>query len=101
VGDFAFVVGRGGLQIIQFYGAGIEETPNAEVRTTNAATVIRGVLFLPEASSLLDIAGRKVLNLHVGRNDVRALTLGVYFLREELRATSPKPQAVRKVVIAR
>jgi hypothetical protein len=41
--------GDHGLQVIEFYGAGVEETPNAEVRTTNAATIVRGVLRLPES----------------------------------------------------
>ncbi len=71
-------------------------------------TVVRGVLFLPrdmtETSDvsdrvprpvLLDISGRRVLNLQPGANDVRALAPGVYFVRE-VRA-----QAVRKVIIAR
>ena len=52
-------------------------------------TIIRNVLFLPEASGvkrgascvLLDISGRKVLDLHPGENDVRHLSPGVYFLR--------------------
>jgi hypothetical protein len=87
---------------------GIEETPNGEVRTTNAATIVRGVLFLAEASNrkpqapswLLDISGRKVADLHPGANDVRALAPGVYFVRE-LSAVSGKPSAasVRKVVL--
>jgi hypothetical protein len=68
--------------------------------------VIRGVLYVPEASShkpqaasLLDASGRKVLDLHPGANDVRALAPGVYFVREKPQATSPKPQAVRKIVL--
>ena len=71
-------------------------------------TIIRGVLFLPEASNrkpqaarLLDINGRKVLDLRPGANDVRALALGVYFVREQPEAASRKPQVVRKIVIAR
>jgi hypothetical protein len=71
-----------------------------------APTVIRGVLYVPEASShkpqaasLLDASGRKVLDLHPGANDVRALAPGVYFVREKPQATSPKPQAVRKIVL--
>lgn len=73
------------------------------------ATVARGVLYLPEASShkpraasyLLDISGRKVLNLHPGANDVSQLSAGVYFMRGEAQASSQKPQAVtiRKVVV--
>jgi len=81
-------------------GSGVEEMPNAEVPTTSLATVVRGVLFLrgassrkPQATSLLDIAGRKVLDLHTGANDVRALAPGVYFVRDESRT--------RKVVVQR
>jgi hypothetical protein len=84
----------------------VEETPSDEVRTANAASVVRGVLFLPEASShkpqaaswLLDISGRKVLDLLPGPNDVRALAPGVYFVRE---ASGVRREAsrVRKVVV--
>jgi len=80
-------------------GTGIAETPTAEVRTTNLQTIVRGVLFLqngdcPASNSmrcseglspfciLLDIAGRKVLDLHPGPNDVRRLSPGVYFVTE-------------------
>jgi YVTN family beta-propeller protein len=74
------------------------------------ATVVRGVLVLGAAGSrqntglraqLLDITGRRVLDLHAGPNDVRTLAPGVYFIREELQAASPNPQAVRKVVVTR
>jgi hypothetical protein len=73
-------------------------------RSTEVApkpTVIRGVLFLPEAAShkpkaarLLDAAGRKVMELRPGANDVRALAPGVYFVRE----AQAQAQAVRKIV---
>jgi len=54
-----------------------------------AATIVRGVLELPGATSrepqvssvLLDIGGRKVLKLHPGPNDVSRLAPGVYFVR--------------------
>jgi len=68
---------------------------------------VRGVLFLseaasrePQATSLLDVSGRKVLNLKPGANDVRALAPGVYFMRQ---ASSVEHQAssVIKVVVAR
>jgi len=80
----------------------VAETPSDGVRTTKPLqNIVRGVLFLPEASgpkaraaSLLDISGRKVLDLLPGPNDVRALAPGVYFVREP-------PQAVRKVVLTR
>jgi YVTN family beta-propeller protein len=72
-------------------------------------TIIRGVLALPvsprprvaESPCLLDACGRKVMDLHAGANDVRALAPGVYFVREQPQAASLKPQAVRKVVITR
>ena len=89
-------------------GGGIEEEKKPELRTTNLATIARGVLFLPEASSrkpqaasLLDATGRKILDLKSGANDVRALAPGVYFVREEPQAANPKTQAVRKVVITK
>ncbi len=66
---------------------GIQEMPNVEVRMPNA-TILRGVLRLPEASGvgrhassvLLDITGRKVMDLHPGANDIRHVAPGVYFV---------------------
>jgi hypothetical protein len=84
---------------------GIEEgPPSAEVRATNAATIVRGVLVLGAVGSrqnmgyraeLLDISGRKVLDLKPGANDVNRLSPGVYFVRE----AGPEAQAVRKIVL--
>jgi len=69
-------------------------------------TIVRGVLWLPKATNreaqpacLMDIGGRKVMDLRPGANDVRALAPGVYFIREEPQAAGSKPQAVRKVVL--
>jgi len=66
------------------------------------ATVIRNVLLLPAKGEwrkatgvLLDASGRKVLCLHPGANDVRALAPGVYFVKDA------QAQAIRKVVITR
>ncbi len=80
--------------------------------TRSLATVVRSVLMLPrdmtETSdvsdrvprpSLLDAAGRKVLDLKSGVNDVSGLAPGVYFVREA--QAQAQAQAVRKVVIAR
>ena len=51
---------------------------------------------------LLDITGRKALDVRPGPNDVSGLTSGVYFLvREEPSAASLKHQALRKIVVAR
>jgi len=68
----------------------------------SGGTIVRGVLFLPgdrragteDRAALLDIAGRKVIRLHPGPNDVSKLAPGVYFVRSE-------PSAVTKVVIQR
>ncbi len=47
----------------------------------------------------MDVSGRKVLDLHTGANDVRALSPGVYFVCEEAQGSGRKPQPVRKVVL--
>ena len=68
---------------------GIADTMNAERGTrTLGPTIIRGILFLPSSVDkrmangvLLDITGRKVLDIHPGANDVSALAPGVYFVR--------------------
>ncbi len=92
-----------------------EETSNAELRAPNSGpTVIRNVLFLPRdmteirsgisdrvpRPTLLDIGGRKLMDLKPGANDVRALAPGVYFVRQ---AASVKRDAssVTKVVVTR
>ncbi|HTW92928.1 MAG TPA: YncE family protein [bacterium] len=90
---------------------GVQETQNAKVRPTKCGpTVVRGVLVLDAVDSrqhaaqradLLNVGGRKVMDLRPGANDVRALAPGVYFVREEPQAASSRPQAVRKVVVAR
>ena len=75
-------------------------------RQTSAPTIVRGVLFLPTASGLkpqaaswlLDVSGRKVLALHPGANDVRALAPGVYFVREAL-GVKRDASDVTKVII--
>ena len=69
---------------------------------------MRGVLFLPEAAghrpqaaSLLDISGRKVLDLRLGANDVRALAPGVYFVRRSKTEDGRPTADISKVVVAR
>jgi hypothetical protein len=103
VGDYAYVAAYdAGLQICEFYGAGIEEgrQPMANgVRPT--VTVIRGVLFLSEASGekreargeLLDASGRKMLDIRAGANDVSRLAPGVYFVHEA------QARAVHKIIV--
>jgi len=99
-------------------GAGVEEAMDDQRGTMSpVATVIRGVLLLPRdmgaghnpiplgesglcpKPQLLDAAGRKVLDLKHGANDVRGLAPGVYFVRTagyELSAVS-----CRKVIVTR
>ncbi|MCX6843755.1 MAG: hypothetical protein NTX53_15915 [candidate division WOR-3 bacterium] len=82
---------------------GVEEgMPKVKGELTKVATVVRGVLFLTEApsrklqaTSLLDISGRKVLDLHPGTNDVRHLVPGVYFVRREGEGAILKTTVVR------
>jgi len=90
--------------------AGIAEEPQRHsIRPQQSATIIRNVLFLPEASSLkpqatsclLDICGRRVMDLAPGANVVRALAPGVYFVRADPSAVSRQPLAVTKVVLTR
>ena len=102
VGDYAYVaVYTAGLQICQFYAAGIEEgrQPMANgLRQT--ATVIRGVLMIGDRgpktgdrAELLDASGRKMLDLKTGANDVSRLAPGVYFVHEA------QARAVHKIIV--
>ena len=87
---------------------GVAEEPPASRNVQPFATIVRGVLLLEARGEmrearceLLDITGRKVLDLCPGPNDVSRLSPGVYFVREEPRAASHKRQAVRKVLITK
>ncbi|MFO7639271.1 MAG: hypothetical protein R6X14_08300 [bacterium] len=87
-----------GLRVIEFLGAGVEEPPDTRPRFTGRSpTVVRGVLNLGAGHdrnppgdfgscpkpALLDISGRKVMELVPGENDVRHLAPGVYFVRRQ------------------
>jgi DNA-binding beta-propeller fold protein YncE len=100
----------GNLEVYPVYRivsqAGQEEAAGSEVRRTKLPTIVRGVLFLngdcPRTGTvpktvLLDITGSKVLDLKSGANDVRALSPGVYFVRE----AQAQAQAIRRVVVTR
>jgi hypothetical protein len=73
------------------------------------AAVVRGVILIELGTDdrrivtcdLLDAAGRKVMGLHVGKNDVRTLAPGVYFVREGLGAGGQGSGKTRKVVVTR
>jgi hypothetical protein len=71
------------------------------------STVVRGVLVLGAVDSrqntgyrveLLDVSGRKVLDLHPGPNDVRSLSPGAYFVR---LGPNRKDTRLTKVVVTR
>jgi len=89
---------------------GQEERSNVEFRMSNSATIARGVFSLPglghdpispsgngSCPALLDAAGRSVLALHPGANDVSGLAPGVYFVRR----AQAQAQAVSKLVVLR
>jgi hypothetical protein len=103
------------------FGAGVNDCGGSS-STTYGPSLTRGVLLLPQdmtetagtsgrvpRPSLLDAAGRKILGLTPGANDVRSLAPGVYFVvgprtddegrsaAEHGRPVSP----IRKVIIAR
>jgi hypothetical protein len=87
---------------------GVKEREIGEVRRVKGeATVVRGVLEMPltadrspQTASLLDISGRRVLDLHTGENDVSRLSPGVYFVRG--RGAGVRGQGeVRKIVVQR
>ncbi|MBM3315382.1 hypothetical protein FJY71_06030, partial [candidate division WOR-3 bacterium] len=86
---------------------GVEETVSAERGTLNPGpTVVRGILYLAgsafrcSSAALLNSAGRVVMSLRPGGNDVRHMPAGVYFVRG-LSAVSCQPSAVQKVMIQR
>jgi hypothetical protein len=107
----AYVRSGGGL----FIARGVDIAGQSEERrgpigsnSRLTASIASRVLCLPVAGGgrmakdeLLDAAGRKVLDLHFGANNVSSLAPGVYFVREKPQASSPTLQAVRKVIITR
>jgi len=103
-GDYIYVAADSELSVFQRYIAGVEEATNAELQATNCeATLVHGVLMLGAAdrrrqavdrAELLDVTGRKVMNLRPGANDVRVLAPGVFFVSE-------RRGGIRKVIVAR
>jgi hypothetical protein len=94
VGSYAYVADYyGGLEIYDFYGAGVEETPNGEWRMANGGpTILSGAGVRCLASSVVfDAMGRRVRNPKPG----------VYFVREAQAQAQAQAQVVRRVVIAR
>ena len=108
-GDHAFVADYNlGLHMYQFYDGGIEESFRPRAASSKPLpTIIRGVLVLPvsprprvaESPCLLDVSGRKAMDLAPGANDVRALAPGVYFVL--VAQAQAQAQAIRKVVVTK
>jgi len=104
----------GNLEVYPVYriglAVGVEESPRPQAASFKLEpTIVRGVLFLPgdrrpetgDRAVLLDIAGRKVMRLKPGTNDVSRLCPGVYFVRGP-EAVDGRPIAcVRKVVLTK
>ncbi|MEO0085030.1 MAG: hypothetical protein ABIK37_00175 [candidate division WOR-3 bacterium] len=81
-----------------------EDSPQSGPRISAPAIIARGVLSLQQGKSgsgfkavMLDAAGREVLRLRPGDNDVRRLASGVYFVHFD---GSAAPAADMKVVVA-
>jgi YVTN family beta-propeller protein len=94
------------ISVLRDSGGGITETMNDERGTMNVGpTIVRGIIRLTidecrmSNAGLLNAAGRKVMDLKPGANDVSRLAPGVYFVR----AVSGKLSAVgcRRVVLGR
>jgi hypothetical protein len=90
--------------------AGVEAKPGAGARAPKTATIVRGALSLgvdtrqhsANGAELLDISGRKVLELLAGANDVSGLSPGVYFVRERTAVGGERSAfALRKVIVTR
>jgi YVTN family beta-propeller protein len=101
------------VSVLRDSAGGIEESRRPRVLSSKLEpTVLRGTLWLSSDSNsvststltltyLLDIAGRRVLDLHPGANDVSRLPAGVYLIENKLTGSNHGPQAVRKVVLTR
>jgi len=84
---------------------GVRNVPDV----TPTATIVHAVLWLASATSrkpqaaswLLDVSGRKVLDLHPGANDVRALAAGVYFVCKGAGTREQVGDRVSKIVVTR
>jgi len=99
-----FVYFGGGIPVVRdSVLVGLEELAQAEYGVDDSPTVVNQNVPLRASSpaDLFDASGRRAAVLESGLNDISHLAPGVYFIREESQAASPRPQAVRKIVIAR
>jgi hypothetical protein len=97
------------LQDSVFFPGVLEFLDRAPGSLPTQATIVRGMLLMGDRgqktgdrAALLDVAGRRVLGLKPGPNDVRQLVPGVYFIRVKGRRDQGiEGSSVRKVVITR
>jgi len=104
------------FRVVPAQGA-VEQRPASTARCPITASIVRGVLWLGRVGSrqhtayraeLLDVSGRRVLDLRPGANDLSRLAPGVYFIRSGPSAVSREPSAgfrqpstVTKVVLTK
>ncbi len=84
---------------VEYELTGVAEPGSPRGSERLGASVIQGTLFVSDGSGtswLLDPSGRKVMALHAGTNDVRAVVPGVYFVTPAQAQAPP-----RKVVVER
>ncbi len=97
----------GMVYVIRDTVTAIAEAPEPERAVlVPGATIVRDVLWMGDGrrktvdrADLLDITGRKVMDLEPGENDVRQIPAGVYFARRN--AVGGKRPAVTKVLTTR
>ncbi len=80
------------ISVIRDTTTGVKERPRKSESTPVGATMVRKDLPVAGTSDavLLDITGRKVMDLSPGPNDIRHLAPGVYFVRREEDNTTTK-----------
>lgn len=98
---YVAVSNRSSIAVISDSASAIRAQRAQSETIPSSSSVIRGALPLacPVPADLLDIAGRRVLELKAGENDIRHVAPGVYFLREGSRGQGFEGPSVRKVVI--
>jgi hypothetical protein len=87
---------------VDITGLAGQEPGRQAARNGMPSTISSRVLQLSQGqrSNLVDIAGRKVMDLRTGENDIRHVAPGVYFVHRPT-AGSRQLTAVRKIVIQR
>ena len=90
------------LRVIRTGAGGISGSPTGPEYHHPGQSLVNATLTLRGrgGATLLDLMGRKVMELRSGPNDVRHLAPGVYFLRQ-VSGVERKASGVTKVIIAR